>query len=91
MQQEPVQITKRKKNNFISYLIIIMETNNNDRTRCLIYTRCMWYLAPTYRYNIWKRSEFYSRKTFSKKKAAEHKFNNVIENNKSFIEQYWNS
>lgn len=46
-----------------------------ERTKCLIYTRVMWYLSPTYRYNIGKKSEFYWRKYFSKDKAANHDFN----------------
>lgn len=45
-----------------------------QRTRCLVYTRVMWYLSPTYRYNVGKKSEFYSRKYFSKQKAANHDF-----------------
>jgi len=45
------------------------------RTKCLVYTRVMWYLSPTYRYNIGKKSEFYSRKYFSKIKAMNNVFN----------------
>lgn len=56
-----------------------MTDNNTDRTKCLVYTRVMWYLSPVTRYNIWKKSEFYSRKYFSKTKAANHEF----------IKQYW--
>lgn len=48
------------------------------RTKCSIYTRVMWYLAPTYRYNVGKKSEFFSRKYFDKLKAA----------NKSFINKF---
>ena len=44
------------------------------RNRCLVYTRVMGYLSPTYRYNVGKKSEFYSRKYFSKMKAANHDF-----------------
>jgi hypothetical protein len=51
------------------------------RTPCLVYTRVMGYLSPTYRYNVGKKSEFYSRKYFSKQKAANH----------DFIMQYGNS
>lgn len=65
-----------------------MPTNeSSDRTRCLIYTRCMWYLAPTYRYNIWKKWEFFSRKYFSKKKMIE-KCEDIVKNNKEFNKQY---
>ena len=49
------------------------------RTRCLVYTRVMGYLSPTYRYNVGKKSEFYSRKYFSKVKAA----------NSDFTDMYW--
>ena len=34
----------------------------------------MGYLSPTYRYNVGKKSEFYSRKYYSKVKAANHDF-----------------
>ena len=44
------------------------------RNRCLVYTRVMGYLSPTYRYNVGKKSEFYSRKYFSKLKASNHDF-----------------
>ncbi len=50
------------------------QENTKNRTKCLIYTRVMGYLSPTSRYNIWKKSEFYSRKYFSKTKAANHEF-----------------
>lgn len=55
-----------------------MEQTQKKRTRCLVYTRVMGYLSPTYRYNVGKRSEFYSRKYFSKVKAM----------NKQFAKQY---
>ena len=55
-------------------------TNKNgkpvNRTRCLVYTRVMWYLSPTYRYNVGKKSEFYSRKYFDSVKASNHEFAN---------------
>lgn len=35
-----------------------------SRTRCEVYTRVMGYYSPVSRYNIWKKSEFYSRKYF---------------------------
>lgn len=34
------------------------------RTKCEIYTRVMWYHRPVTSFNIWKKSEFYSRKYF---------------------------
>lgn len=65
---------------FISSPEIIMKFLNKDwkevkRTECLIYTRVMWYLSPTYRYNLGKKSEFFSRKYFSQLKAENHDFN----------------
>jgi hypothetical protein len=45
-----------------------------QRTKCLVYTRVMGYLSPTFRYNIGKKSEFYSRKYYDKVKAANHDF-----------------
>jgi len=55
------------------------------RTKCLVYTRVMGYLSPTYRYNVGKKSEFYSRKYFDKVKA---KLKQFIDANKNFIKKY---
>lgn len=45
-----------------------MDTNTQEkvlqRTRCAIYTRVMGYHRPVMSFNIWKKSEFYSRKYF---------------------------
>jgi hypothetical protein len=35
-----------------------------SRTKCEIYTRVMWYHRPVSSFNIWKKSEFYSRNYF---------------------------
>ena len=35
-----------------------------ERTKCEIYTRVMWYHRPVTSFNIWKKSEFYSRTYF---------------------------
>lgn len=35
-----------------------------QRTRCEIYTRVMGYHRPVTSFNIWKKSEFYSRNYF---------------------------
>jgi hypothetical protein len=73
-----------------------------NRTRCLVYTRVMGYLSPNYRYNVGKKSEFYSRKYFSKEKAVNHIFwkedesiagalektMNIVMSNNKFVEQY---
>lgn len=42
------------------------------------YTRVMWYMRPVNNYNVWKKSEFYSRKYFDKIKA----------HNKYFTKEY---
>jgi len=39
------------------------------RTRCEIYTRVMGYHRPVSYYNIWKKSEFYSRTYFKDNNA----------------------
>ncbi len=41
-----------------------MENKNLERTRCQIYTRVMGYHRPVSSFNIWKKSEFYSREYF---------------------------
>lgn len=51
-----------------------------ERTKCEIYTRVMWYFRPVSNYNIWKKSEFYSRKNF----------NEEVTFNSKFIEEYAN-
>lgn len=52
--------------------------NEYIRTKCDVYTRVMWYYRPISHYNIWKKSEFYSRKYFDENKSA----------NSDFIKQY---
>jgi len=59
-----------------------MDNNvNNNRTKCEIYTRVMWYFRPVSHFNIWKKSEFYSRKYFEKNSSI----------NSKFIEEYANA
>ena len=41
---------------------------DKKRTPCEVYTRVMGYLRPVSAYNLWKKSEFYSRKYFDEKK-----------------------
>lgn len=41
-----------------------MENTILERTPCQIYTRVMWYHRPVTSFNIWKKSEFYSRNYF---------------------------
>lgn len=57
------------------------------RTPCQVYTRVMGYLRPISAYNVWKKSEFYSRKYFKEWCICERD-NNLIESNRRFIEQY---
>lgn len=35
------------------------------RQACHVYTRVMWYLRMVSAFNIWKKSEFYSRKNYT--------------------------
>ena len=41
-----------------------MKANKIKRTKCEIYTRVIGYHRPVSSFNIWKKSEFYSRKYF---------------------------
>lgn len=50
-----------------------------QRTSCQVYTRVMGYLRPVSHYNIWKKSEFYSRNYFKNDKTID---------NAEFIEKY---
>ncbi len=45
-----------------------------ERTRCEIYTRVMGYYRPVSQFNNGKKSEFYSRKSFSEVNSANSKF-----------------
>lgn len=51
-----------------------METTNLQRTKCEIYTRVMWYFRPVSHFNIWKKSEFYSREYFKEETSLNSKF-----------------
>lgn len=48
----------------MSAVFINKEGVEVERTRCEIYTRVMWYHRPVTSFNIWKKSEFYSRNYF---------------------------
>lgn len=48
----------------MSTIFMTAEWKEVERTRCAIYTRVMWYHRPVTSFNIWKKSEFYSRKYF---------------------------
>ncbi len=45
-----------------------------ERQEVQCYTRVMWYLRPVNNFNIWKKSEFYSRMYFDKLKASNQSF-----------------
>lgn len=44
------------------------------RTPVETYNRVMWYLRPVSGYNLWKKSEFYSRKYFDEDKVSNSEF-----------------
>lgn len=56
------------------------EELSQKRTPCEIYTRVMWYFRPVSHFNIWKKSEFYSRKYFKEEKSINSKFIKDFEN-----------
>lgn len=43
--------------------------NNEQRTKCEIWTRAMGYCRPVSNFNKGKKSEFYERKYFTEEKA----------------------
>lgn len=45
------------------------------RTKCTVYTRVMGYLRPVDHFNVWKKSEFYSRKYFNGPNAVNSDLN----------------
>ena len=63
------QVNDIKTINFIN-----IEDLNKKRTKCEIYTRVMWYFRPVSNFNIWKKSEFYSRTYFDESKSYNSKF-----------------
>lgn len=56
------------------------EETTKERTPCQVFTRVMGYIRPVQNYNLGKKSEFYSRKYFSKKKLEL--------DNQEFIKKY---
>lgn len=50
-----------------------------ERTPCECFLRVMGYLRPISGFNIWKRSEAYSRKYFTEERV----------NNSEFLRKYW--
>lgn len=49
-------------------------TDVKKRTPCEIFTRCMGYIRPVSAFNIWKKSEHYSRKFFTEEKVNNSEF-----------------
>lgn len=54
--------------------VIWSDWKEYNRTKCQVYTRVMWYLRPVSWYNVWKKSEFYSRKYFDENKVDNSDF-----------------
>jgi hypothetical protein len=54
-----------------------------ERTACEIYTRVMWYHRPVSSFNIWKKSEFYSRTYFKQQDCSA-----FVESNNEFLNKY---
>ena len=48
----------------MSAIFLNSEGQEVERTRCQLYTRVMGYHRPVTSFNIWKKSEFYSRNYF---------------------------
>ncbi|EKE26296.1 MAG: hypothetical protein ACD_4C00343G0006 [uncultured bacterium (gcode 4)] len=44
------------------------------RQKCEIYTRVMGYHRPVSQFNIWKKSEYYSRTYFIEEKTCNSRF-----------------
>ena len=45
-----------------------------QRQPCAVYTRVMGYMRPVSRFNVGKKSEFYSRKYFNEEKSRNSEF-----------------
>lgn len=56
-----------------------------ERTSCEIYTRVMWYHRPVSSFNIWKKSEFYSRKYFKEVIDSVMNFDSNVEFAKKYF------
>lgn len=60
-----------------------------NRQKCNVYTRVMGYLRPVWFYNIWKKTEFYSRVYFKEWCLCKRDFDR-IQANRDFITKYSN-
>lgn len=67
--------------------VITNEEKAQLRTPCQVFTRVMGYLRPVSQYNIWKKSEFYSRKYFSEAKSMAT-IDAMIANNRKFVADF---
>jgi len=67
--------------NIFKLKIMTQEEWNENRTRCEVYTRVMWYYRPVSFFNEWKKSEYYSRVCFKEWKSLNSKFNAEHESN----------
>lgn len=51
-----------------------MQTQQEERTRCEVWTRVMGYHRPVSNFNIGKKAEHYGRKHFTECVAANNEF-----------------
>lgn len=49
-----------------------IKLDDNERTKCEVWSRVMGYHRPVSEFNRGKKEEFYERKCFTEEKAVEH-------------------
>jgi hypothetical protein len=49
-----------------------IKLDDNERTKCEVWTRVMGYHRPVSEFNRGKKEEFYQRKCFTEEKAVAH-------------------
>lgn len=49
-----------------------IKLNDNERTKCEVWSRVMGYHRPVSEFNRGKKEEFYERKCFTEEKAVSH-------------------
>lgn len=52
--------------------MVDIKLNDDERTKCEVWTRVMGYHRPVSEFNRGKKSEFFSRKCFVEEKAVSH-------------------
>lgn len=52
--------------------MVVKFKDGTEKTICEVYSRCMGYLRRTVDFNVGKRSEYDSRKTFTEEAAVVH-------------------